>query len=612
MYANFIYFILAIMIYATYQPSAAPGLLWWDAFMAAVALVAGFTLSSRWSFARITALIARSGRVAADHRFSVVSTRQSIVAIVLHAVLIHGLGLPAYGQQLALFRTMPTLLALLFLLLFMGLLSIVWTFAHGSYQRLYDPHVTKGAYVISNLRMAVPVVIPWLLISIIADIIYTLPFDGPKHVLATTEGQAVFFLLFLITTAVFAPVVVQRFWGCRPLEEGFYRHRIRSLCRRAGIRYRDILYWPIFGGRLLTAGVMGIIHPFRYILVTEALLKTLEPEEIDTVIAHEIGHVNRHHLLYFIMFMAGFMLLSFAVNDLVIFLILYAKPLYRFLFSLGLSQATVVSTLFSAVFFSAFLLYFRFLFGYFMRNFERQADTYVYTLFRTARPMIATFQKIAAASGQSPDKPNWHHFSISERIGYLLKCEQDIHWVARHNRRVRYSLIAYGMVMLVIVGIGYQLNYGQAGETIGNRFFEKIVEQEIADNPHEAALYSLLGDIKYSQNDYGAAARAYESALSLDAQNPQVLNNLAWLYATCEDAQVRNPARALTLARKAAEIEPDSAHILDTLAESHFANGNIQEAIAYAQKAMKAADGAGDHYRQQLERFQQAQGVGDR
>ena len=37
--------------------------------------------------------------------------------------------------------------------------------------------------------------------------------------------------------------------------------------------------------------------------------------------------------------MAGFMLLSFAVNDLVIFLILYAKPLYRFLFSFGLPQA---------------------------------------------------------------------------------------------------------------------------------------------------------------------------------------------------------------------------------------------------------------------------------
>ena len=315
---------------------------------------------------------------------------------------------------------------------------------------------------------------------------------------------------------------------------------------------------------------------------------------------------DRYHLLYFMMFMAGFMLLSFAVNDLVIFLILYAKPLYRFLFSFGLPQATVVSILFSLVFFSAFLLYFRFLFGYFMRNFERQADVYVYTLFQSARPMIATFQKIAAASGQPPDKPNWHHFSISERIGYLLKCEQDARWIQHQDRKVRQSLIAYGLGMLLIAGIGYQLNYGQAGETIGNQFFEKIVEQEIEDNPHEAALYSLLGDIKSSQKDYAATARAYESALTLDARNPQVLNNLAWLYATCEDAPIRNPERALTLARRAAEIEPDTAHILDTLAESHFINGHYQEAIDYAHKALNAADGSGEHYRRQLERFQQA------
>ncbi len=604
MYANFIYFILAILIYATYQPTEQPGLPWWDAALAATGLVLGFALFSRWSYARVNTIAAQSGHLAADHRFTVVSARQAIMAIILFAILIHGLGLPAYGHALGVFLTLPTLLALIFLLLFLALLVIVWSCAHKSYQRLYDPQVRHSAFLLSNVRMAVPVIIPWLLISIIADVIFALPFDRPKQLLSSTEGQVVYFLIFLVVVAVFAPAAIQRFWGCRPLENGFYRERIHALCRQAGIRYRNILYWPIFGGRMLTAGVMGVVHQFRYILVTESLLKTLAPDELDTVIAHEIGHVNRHHLLYYMLFMAGFMLISFAVNDLVIFVILYAKPLYRFMISSGIAQDTVVSTLFSLVFFSAFLLYFRFLFGYFMRNFERQADVYVYTFFDSARPMISTFQKIAAASGQSPDKPNWHHFSIRERVGYLLKCEQDPRWITRHDRKVRNSLIAYLAGLLIIGLIGYQLNYGRAGQSIGTHFFEEIVAQEIKDHPHEARLYSLMGDIKYSQADFAATVEAYETALHLDTQNAQVLNNLAWLYATCEDERIRNPPRALDLARQAAALEPETAHILDTLAESYFINGDQPSAIRYAHKALEAAEGPKDHYLRQLERFQ--------
>ena len=44
---------------------------------------------------------------------------------------------------------------------------------------------------------------------------------------------------------------------------------------------------------MITAAVMGLIKKFRYILVTQGLLQMLEPEEIDAVIAHEIGHVKK-------------------------------------------------------------------------------------------------------------------------------------------------------------------------------------------------------------------------------------------------------------------------------------------------------------------------------
>jgi len=609
MFANFIYLIIAILIFAIYQPADSPGLAPGEAWLLATLLVGGFAAVSHWLFRRLTATIDHIDTYRADARHSNLVARQSIMAIALFAVMVHLLGLPSTMEDWLLFNKLPTLLAIVFLLLFLLLLSIVWSNAYPSYRRLYGTEISRWSYIISNWRMSVPILIPWVMISLLADIIYALPFDAPKRFLSTTEGEVVYFVGFLVFVAVFAPLVIQRLWGCYPLEAGFYRERIQALCRRADIGYRNIVYWPIFGGRMLTAGVMGIVRKFRYILVTESLLRSLTPAEVDAVIAHEIGHVKKHHLLYYIFFMACFMLIVFAIYDVTIYLILFAEPLFQAILDWGMDQATLLWSLHSAVFIAVFLVYFRYVFGYFMRNFERQADVYVYSLFDTARPMISTFQKIALTSGQSPDKPNWHHFSIRERIEYLLKCEGSRRWVARHNRKVRFSLVLFTAAMLVIGLMGYQLNFGRTGQRINTHFFEEILKQRIAETPQDAKLYSLLGDLKYSQKAYAETAEAYEHALSLAPDNPQVLNNLAWLYATCEDDALRNPERALILARRAATLDP-SPHVLDTLAECYFINGDIDNAIRISRRVLNGAKEKRDYYRKQLERFRHAKKEG--
>ncbi|NIV97696.1 peptidase, partial [Candidatus Saccharibacteria bacterium] len=108
-----------------------------------------------------------------------------------------------------------------------------------------------------------------------------MPFEWPARFLATAGGEITYFLIFLFTVAILGPVMIQKFWRCKPLESNEHRTRIENLCRKAGIAYADILYWPIFGGKMITAGVMGLIQKFRYILVTPSLLRLLEPEEID-------------------------------------------------------------------------------------------------------------------------------------------------------------------------------------------------------------------------------------------------------------------------------------------------------------------------------------------
>ena len=78
-------------------------------------------------------------------------------------------------------------------------------------------------------------------------------------------------------------------------------------------------------------------------------------------------------------------------------------------------------------------------------------------------------------------------------------------------------------------------------------------------------------------------------------------NNLAWLYARCN----RKLDRAEKLARRAVELEPDSATYLDTLAEVVFLKGNVRQAVELARKCVEL-DPYHYHYQRQLKRFQQA------
>jgi Zn-dependent protease with chaperone function len=527
------------------------------------------------------------------------------MAIVLFSIDIYGLNLSSFLADIDFLSIIPTFQALLFLGLFIFYLAIVWACAHGSYKMLSNSDLSRRSYILSQISFSVPVLLPWLLLSGVADIIHALPFESPKHFLSTTQGQIAYFVIFLVAIAIAGPAVIQKFWRCKPLETGYYRKRIEDLCRKASLEYADILYWPIFGGRMITAGVMGLVKKFRYILVTNDLLRFLEPEEIDAVIAHEIGHIKKKHLIFYLVFFVGYMLISFATFDLLVYFIVFTEPIYRFISHSGLDQTAVTSSIFSFIIIIFFLIYFRFIFGYFMRNFERQADTYVYTLFDSAAPLISCFEKIAATSGEPYDKPNWHHFSIKSRIDYLKKCETDRVWITRHDNKILKSIAVYLLGTLLIGAIGYNLNFGETGKKLNKHFFEKIILRELERTPDNPNLYSTLGDLYFSQEKFAETIKAYEQSLALKPDNPHVLNNLAWLHATCNVERFRDPQKALYLAEKAAELEK-SPYILDTLAESYFANGRFEEAVESEIKALDLTVTNKSYYEKQLKKFREA------
>ena len=605
MFGNFLYFIIVLLIYLTYQPSEDTNFSGFETIALFIGLIVFFFYLTAFLFRRLEKRIAGRNFSQLDSLFHSILMRQSIMAIMVFAIGIYGLNLSSFLIDIPLFTTIPTLEALLFLGLFVFYLALVWACAYRPYKKLYRSDISRKSYVLSNITFSIPILLPWLILSGFADLIKALPFEWPARFLATTEGEVTYFLIFLVVVAVIGPTMIQKFWRCKPLKSGEHRKRIESLCQKAGLAYADILYWPIFGGKMITAGVMGLIQKFRYILVTPSLLQLLEPEEIDAVIAHEIGHVKKKHLVFYLLFFVGYMLLSYVTFDMILFGIIYAEPVYRFINKTGFNQTTIFSALFSLVIIIVFLIYFRFIFGFYMRNFERQADIYVYTLFDSAKPLISTLEKIVTTSGQSADRPNWHHFSIRERIGYLQKCELNSRWIHRHNRKVNKSIGIYVAAMLLIGLIGYQLNLGVIGNKLNQNFLEKVIARELQKSPDNPNLYRHLGDLYYNRKDYEGVISAYEKAIELRLHDPHVLNNLAWFYATCEVESLRNPERSLSLAKLAVEIEP-SAHIFDTLAESYLVNGMNQEAIEAAERALKLAKDNRSYYKEQLEKFRKA------
>ncbi|MDY6954982.1 MAG: M48 family metallopeptidase, partial [Thermodesulfobacteriota bacterium] len=403
MYRNFVYFILVLLIYTVYLPPEQPYLSPLDTALAFFALVTVFVLFTQASFRALSRQIDQQGPFGLHGRFDRIFNRQAMMAVVLFALDVYVLNLKLFVKPHPLLSFSPTLVALLFIGLFVCYLVIIWAMAYEPYKRLFRAQVSRRAYILSNVTFNLPIILPWLLISIGLDIIDALPFEAPKDLLATPEGQLVFFSCFLGALVVVTPALIKSFWKCRPLPDSPKRRRIESLCRKAGIGYKNILNWPIFEGRLLTAGVMGLVKRFRYILVTESLLMILDDFELDAVMAHEIGHVKKKHLLLYLVFFLGLIVVSYAVFDLILYAVMATRLALPITLDPKAELFPYTSILFVVAMATTLFVYFRYVFGYFMRNCERQADLYAFSLLGTSRGLVSSLEKIALHGGKTRD-----------------------------------------------------------------------------------------------------------------------------------------------------------------------------------------------------------------
>ena len=97
------------------------------------------------------------------------------------------------------------------------------------------------------------------------------------------------------------------------------------------------------------------------------------------------------------------------------------------------------------------------------------------------------------------------------------------------------------------------------------------------------------------QGKVQCAIQGYRAALALNPQSPEILNNLAWILATCPEANLRDGAEAVRLGERACELTRFQRTLMvGTLAAAYAEAGRFAEAVATAQKACALAAASGD------------------
>ncbi|MCD6294437.1 MAG: M48 family metalloprotease, partial [Deltaproteobacteria bacterium] len=523
----------------------------------------------------------------------------SILSILLFAVAVYFFSLKQWLLAVPGLAAFSVVQGLFAIALFLFYLSTIWYLAWPTYRVLFRVNIGRRSFVLSNLRFNLPVLFPWFVLTFVYDLLSLSPWASSSAFLNSLYGQLVFFAVFLSLLVVVMPKFIQYWWGCKPLETSEKGRHLTAFLKQQGFRYRRLLSWPIFEGRMMTAGIMGIIPRYRYILVTDALMSALSTEELESVLAHEMGHARYFHLLFYVLFFVGFMVISFGLSDVYIYMAYVWSPLAALITEDNARSTTLFYLSVSVPMLLTLLIYFRYIMGFFMRHFERQADLYAATVMGTPAFIINALEKIAYLSGKSRDVPNWHHFSIGQRVACLSKTLEVPRFAGKQNRFVLISFLVY----LAGIGcLGYYLNFGDMKTHMAYDLVGRELSRKLEEHPRNINLAMNLAMVYQRMGKEAETMALYEQIIGWNPHQAVALNNLAWMMLTASNPDLQNRFRALALARKAVALQP-VPQFLDTLAEACYQNGLKDEAIQIIQKAILKADENRDYYESRLRKY---------
>lgn len=229
-----------------------------------------------------------------------------------------------------------------------------------------------------------------------------------------------FFTLFQMGILWLYPVVIAPLFNkFEPIQNDELREKILVIMDKAGLRARGI--YQVDEGkrsRHTNAYFTGIGKTKRIVLF-DTLLSSHTQDEIVSVLAHEIGHWKKKHILKQLIFMIfGSLVLFYLIYRMVNWVPLYSafgldvQPVYAGLFLVSLylgATGFFLSPIGAAV----------------TRRFEREADRMAFDLTGSAKPMISALKRLAKDNLSNLHPHPWYvrfyysHPPLVERIEYL-------------------------------------------------------------------------------------------------------------------------------------------------------------------------------------------------
>ncbi len=333
-----------------------------------------------------------------------------------------------------------------------------------------------GGYLLDKMRHQVLILaVPMCIIVLAKHILYgplsaSLPLPADEQMRGLILNSALGTVSVVVL--VIAPLLLRYIWATEPLPAGPLRDRFVQTCERIGLRYREILLWHTHG-MAVNAAVMGFVFPMRYILVSDALLETMDENEIEAVFGHEAGHVRHWHLPFFGVFAIVSM---YAAGGAMHLLFTIGRWMRESGHDPGfLHDDSVLQLVALAVLLAMWL----FGFSWLSRKFERQADLFgvrcitpdvetcvahcpvhgeggvnearTTNLCVTAASLFGrTLTKIAELNGIPREAPSWRHGSIASRCRLIERFATDATELRRFDRLILH--IKLGLVAIALVG----------------------------------------------------------------------------------------------------------------------------------------------------------------
>lgn len=322
-----------------------------------------------------------------------------------------------------------------------------------AFERFHSLHTPARNAWLSTCFL-LPFVIPYLLLTFIGDTSTFFPYEKILGFLGIHENSPlnlVFFVLLnlaiIISILVLLPPLAVLFWHCPKLKDSELKAELDELCLRANFKHAGLRVWRIINNSM-TAAIIGVVSWFRYILFTQKLLDALPNRAVVAVLAHEIGHSYHKHLFFYPLILMG-MIVTGTLASMFIFM-----PIMQYL-HVDEFLPSLVPVLLFLLFGLTMAIYFRYVFGYFSRIFERQADLHVFKLNIPASDMVEALDILGESAGNIHNEPNWHHYGIQQRMDFLNRADRDRSLIAKHAWRVRLSLAAYFILLIVLTaGLG--------------------------------------------------------------------------------------------------------------------------------------------------------------